>query len=107
MESSEKFTDKRMAGEWRTVRAMIALYCRAHHGGRDLCPSCRELADYAALRLSRCRFAPQKPTCKRCPVHCYRPDRREQMRAVMRYAGPRMLLRHPVMALRHLLRGVR
>ncbi|MDR2525428.1 MAG: nitrous oxide-stimulated promoter family protein, partial [Oscillospiraceae bacterium] len=32
---------------------------------------------------------------------CYRADMREKIRAVMRYAGPRMLLHHPVMAIRH------
>ena len=28
--------------------------------------------------------------------------RREQIRGVMRYAGPRMLLRHPILAFYHL-----
>jgi hypothetical protein len=30
---------------------------------------------------------------------------REQVRAIMRYAGPRMLLRHPVLALMHVWDG--
>ncbi len=28
---------------------------------------------------------------------------RERVRVVMRYAGPRMLFRHPILAVRHLL----
>jgi hypothetical protein len=32
---------------------------------------------------------------------------RGQVREVMRYAGPRMLLRHPVLAVLHLLDGMR
>ena len=32
---------------------------------------------------------------------------RARIREVMRYAGPRMLLSHPLMALRHLLDGLR
>ncbi len=32
---------------------------------------------------------------------------REKIRRVMRYAGPRMLLRHPVMALLHMVDGLR
>jgi hypothetical protein len=32
---------------------------------------------------------------------------REKIRDVMRYAGPRMLLTHPVMAIAHLLDGLR
>ena len=40
-----------------------------------------------------------------CPIHCYAKAEREQMREVMRHSGPRMLLRHPVLAIRHLLDG--
>jgi hypothetical protein len=32
---------------------------------------------------------------------------RENIRKVMRYAGPRMIYHHPIMALRHLLDGRR
>jgi hypothetical protein len=32
---------------------------------------------------------------------------REQIRAVMRYAGPRMLYRHPIMTLQHMIDGRR
>lgn len=92
--------------ERQTVETMIALYCRGKEGNRSLCPHCAELARYAARRLERCRFGERKPACRRCPVHCYRPDMRRQMIEVMRYAGPRMPLRHPVMALRHLLKDL-
>ena len=37
-----------------------------------------------------------------CPVHCYETTMRERVRQVMRYAGPRALLRHPVLVLLHL-----
>ena len=66
-----------------------------------------ELRDYAAERLERCRFGPDKPVCAKCPVHCYQRLRREQIRAVMRYAGPRMLWRHPILSLHHWLQGRR
>jgi hypothetical protein len=32
---------------------------------------------------------------------------RERVRVAMRYAGPRMLFRHPIMALLHLIDGLR
>jgi hypothetical protein len=32
---------------------------------------------------------------------------RERIREVMRYSGPRMLLSHPLMAIRHLIDGLR
>lgn len=98
----------RVVREEKTVAAMVRLYCRRQHGtDGGLCPDCRELLDYARRRLARCPFQEQKPTCARCPVHCYRPAQREQVRAVMRYAGPRMLLRHPLLAILHLLDGRR
>lgn len=87
--------------------AMIRLYCRARHGGRELCTECRALAEYAGSRLDRCPFGEGKPTCVDCPVHCYAPAMRERIREVMRWAGPRMLWRHPVLAIRHLLDGRR
>lgn len=89
--------------EKEVVGLMIRLYCRKHHGGKDtLCPSCQALADYAAARSDHCPFMETKTFCSNCKVHCYRPDMREQIRAVMRFSGPRMLLYHPVLALRHL-----
>lgn len=97
----------RLARERRTIVAMLELYCRDHHGAAELCAPCRELHDYALARLARCPFQHEKPTCARCPVHCYRPAMRERIRAVMRYAGPRMLLRHPILALLHLWDGRR
>jgi len=98
----------RIAREKRTIAAMVGIYCRAHHGASgELCGECRELLEYAYGRLDRCPFGADKPTCANCPVHCYKPSMRSKARAVMRFAGPRMLLRHPVLALRHWLDGFR
>lgn len=85
------------------MMGMIAMYCRGNHGqsGETLCPECIELRQYVVARLERCPFGDEKPPCDRCPIHCYKVDRREQIKAVMRYAGPRMLFRHPILAVRH------
>ena len=74
---------------------------------RPLCPECAALLDYALRRLDSCRFGNGKPSCRKCPVHCYRADMRERIRTVMRWAGPRMIFRHPIAATRHLLRELR
>lgn len=96
----------RMDREARTVEAMIRLYCRQQHASsQELCAHCAELLAYTQVRLSKCPFQEHKLTCAKCPVHCYRPDMRERIRAVMRYAGPRMLLHHPFLALCHLIDG--
>lgn len=101
---------RKRAREQETVSEMIALYCRGVHGRGEadgLCESCAELDAYARLRSARCPLMERKTFCSVCPVHCYGPEMRERIRLVMRYAGPRMLLRHPVMAVRHLVETVR
>lgn len=94
--------------ELRTLKAMIEIYCHDHHDIRSgLCPECTELLEYARSRLEKCPFNEAKPVCSKCPVHCYRVDMRERIRSVMSYAGPRMLSRHPYLALVHLIKSVR
>ena len=98
----------RLTRESKTVEAMIGLYCRGKHdNGPALCEECETLRDYARQRLEKCPFQEGKTTCAKCPIHCYKPDMRAQIRAVMRYAGPRMLYRHPVLTLRHMIDGLR
>jgi hypothetical protein len=104
--SSARFGNPRLAREWKTMTAMIHVYCRGHHSS-DLCAECRQLLDYAGLRLERCRFGSEKLTCANCPVHCYQRERREQIKTVMRYAGPRMLWRHPLLSVGHWVDGLR
>lgn len=88
--------------EKRMVSEMITLYCRKKHGHSDgLCPDCAALRDYAMQRSDRCPFMEHKTFCSNCKVHCYRPDMRDKIREVMRFCGPRMLLHHPIAAVRH------
>jgi hypothetical protein len=94
-----------IAREKKTVAAMVRLYCADHrHDAPDgcVCETCAALLAYSHQRLDRCPYGDDKPTCKECPIHCYTPARREEMRQVMREAGPRMLLRHPWLAVVHL-----
>jgi hypothetical protein len=122
MDGSAARPPRRLAREEKTIAAMIALHCRDHHvgapsaagdadavaagdAGEGLCAECAELLEYARLRLEKCRYGADKPTCANCETHCYRPAMRERVRAVMRYSGPRMLKRHPVLAVAHLVDG--
>ena len=90
------------------MRAMVTMHCGARHGVHDgLCPDCEALMTYATRRLDRCVFGDDKPTCANCTVHCYNAPMREAMRTVMRYAGPRMLWRHPLLAIAHIRDGRR
>jgi hypothetical protein len=98
------FPNGRLSREWTTVTVMLDIYCRDHHGVA-LCRECQDLKHYVSQRLKRCRFGEEKPTCVKCPVHCYQRERREQIKTVMRYAGPRMLWEHPWLSLRHMVDG--
>lgn len=94
---------KRIRREQQTVEQMIRLYCRHKEGNVELCPACKDLLQYAQARLERCPFGEEKTTCRNCSVHCYKPELRKRMQKIMRYAGPRMILYHPIAAVRHLL----
>jgi hypothetical protein len=100
---------KHLARERLTMAKMVGIYCSAQHdsSGESLCSACRGFLDYAERRLQKCPYGDDKPTCANCPVHCYKPARREQAREIMRFAGPRMLLRHPLLAITHQLDGFR
>jgi hypothetical protein len=114
---SEKKTDRLffsssdfivMTREEKTVEAMILIYCRHHHGSEvRLCSECQRLLDYARERLQYCSLKADKPTCARCAIHCYESSMREMIRTVMRYSGPVMIFRHPILAFFHLLAGIK
>lgn len=100
---SERLKDS-LGTEFKTVSHMVYLYCQKHHQGSPICEQCQELIDYAEVRLDRCPYGQAKPACNRCPIHCYKPEPKQAMKAVMRYAGPRMLIHHPILAIRHLIK---
>ena len=92
----------RFKREFATIEAMTRIYCRAFHTSEPHpCAACEEFLDYAHTRIDRCVFGEDKPACADCPVHCYKPERREHARTVMRYAGPKMPMRHPLLTVLH------
>lgn len=77
-----------------TIQRMIALYQRRSPEAQADDAHYQALNAYADKRLDKCVFGENKPACKQCPVHCYQPAKREEMKQIMRWAGPRMLWRH-------------
>lgn len=100
MQISMKSNDR----EKKVVYLMIGMYCKKQHHQQEMCEDCRQLASYAFEKIDQCRHNPKKPKCNKCPTHCYQKDKREKIRQVMRYAGPRMPYRYPLIALWHVLR---
>lgn len=96
-----------VALEKRTITAMIELYCRGNHSqSSGVCDPCAKLLVYSLERIDHCPWGKKKPTCSDCPIHCYQLEMREQIRTVMRYAGPRMLWHHPYLTVTHFLKSI-
>ena len=91
-----------MDREKRTIEVMVGMYCASRHKvEKGLCEKCVELIDYASMRLDKCPFGEKKPACAKCAIHCYSQPMRAMVSAVMKYAGPRMISRHPILTLLH------
>jgi hypothetical protein len=91
--------------EARTIRAMVQLYCADHHApAPSPCLECAAIVTYALGKLEKCPWGEKKPVCARCTIHCYEQSMRLRVGRIMRYAGPRMVKRHPVLAAFHLIR---
>ena len=95
----------RLKREHRTLQVMVAMYCRSQHGANSPCAECASLLRYAEERLAKCPYGAGKTTCAKCPTHCYHPQMRAKIVPVMRYSGPRLMLRHPLLAIAHLMDG--
>ncbi len=94
-----------------TLAWFTAVYCREHHDGPrgplavaegelrilplQRYPVCNECADFLAYALERRLRCPleEKPSCKHCPVHCYKPGHREKVREIMRFSGRHLIMR--------------
>jgi predicted amidophosphoribosyltransferase len=97
-----KLRQGRLSRERHTIQVMIEIHCREQHHPMDsLCAECQGLLTYTRQRIDKCPYQVNKPTCAKCPIHCYKPAMREQVRQVMRYAGPRMIIHYPMLAVLH------
>lgn len=92
----------RIQQEKEIVAKMIAFYCRKKHKQKEPCKDCAKLKKYAWIRLSVCQFGEEKNACSSCKVHCYKPEFREKIKRVMRFAGPWMFIHHPIYSVKHL-----
>lgn len=105
---------RRRLREMKVISQMVAMYCAGHHSsdartaqahcGEEVCESCAAIDAYAVARTQRCRQMDHKTTCEECGNHCYGQAERDEIRKIMRWSGPRMLTKHPIAALRHVLR---
>lgn len=95
--------------EKKTVGALISIYCRSIHKfpKGSLCDECKDLENYALMRLNNCKYKNSKPVCSKCKTHCYSDSMRVKIRVVMRFAGPRLLFRRPILSFIHLYKSLK
>jgi hypothetical protein len=94
---------ERLLREEKTLVTMIKLYCKSlKHAESIPCKDCSELIEYASNRLINCKFGAKKPVCAKCKIHCYEAQMRSRIRIVMKTAGTKMVLKHPVLLLKHM-----
>jgi len=91
-----------------TIQKMVKIYCDGHHKpDGELCTECQDLLEYAVDCVVHCPYGEEKPACGLCRINCFLKDRYTKISSVMRYAGPRMLFKHPILAFSHIYDAVR
>lgn len=93
-----------------TLLGLFKIYCAHEHADKaegiendSLCPSCRVSLDYSLERTLTCKLKGSGQLCSSCPVHCFEPDQRENIRKIMRFSGPRLIWKSPLLAIRYVL----
>lgn len=89
---------KKRQQEIKIVIFMIHLYCQHHHDIDE-----KALSQYAISRIEKCPMMETKTFCSQCSIHCNQKEKQEEIKKVMRYSGPRMIIYHPILAIKHLL----
>jgi hypothetical protein len=89
--------------ELKTIELMINMYCRDNHNQENApCAKCQEIYIYSCEKIRNCKLGSKKTTCAKCSIHCFKPGSRDAIRRIMRYSGPKMIFKHPVLAVCHL-----
>jgi hypothetical protein len=108
--SAEKLTRKELK-DLKVLVQFTEVYCRVKHVDDksvissvepglqrlplhrySVCNECRDFLRYAFERRLRCPLA-EKPACKHCQVHCFKPVYRDRVREIMRFSGQYLIKR--------------
>ena len=102
---------KRELKDLKVLLQFTSVYCRVKHsaatrvvctaeaellrlplGSYPVCNECEAFLLYAFERRLRCLLE-DKPACKHCPVHCYKPEHREKVKEIMKFSGQHLIKR--------------
>ena len=94
-----------------TLEAMGRIFCSTKHAdaAKDetgLCQQCRSTIEATLARTQACPYG-HEGNCQDCDIHCQRGEARERIREIMRYAAPRMTIRHPLMTADYLRKKIK
>lgn len=98
--------NKQQSKDIRLIGKFVEVYCAAKHGSAPhapaalpaglgactLCPDCAAFLEYAISKRLNCPLEAEKPSCKRCRIHCYDKPRREKIREIMSYSGRKLMM---------------
>lgn len=98
---------KKIEEEKTNIEFMIGLYCKKNHEEDGLCVECQELLTFAKMRIDKCPVKETKTFCSSCHIHCYPKAKREAIRTIMKWSGPRMLIYNPPLAIKHIINTLR
>ena len=89
--------------EKANIKKTFAVYCHKEHGtaGEKLCPKCTALLATVLMKMNRCPYGITKPICDRCESPCFSKSQNIEFRKIMTANQKSMLLRHPIMTIKH------
>ena len=80
--------------EKANIKKTFGVYCHKEHGteGDKLCPKCTALLATVLMKMNR---------CDRCESPCFSKSQNIEFRKIMAANQKSMLLRHPIMTIKH------
>lgn len=96
--------------EKEAIRKMFGIFCSSNHkndSGKKLCPKCTALLATLMLKMSRCQYGITKPNCEKCPTPCLTKAQYSEFVQIMEKSERKLFFKHPIMAIKHKLYGMR
>ena len=84
----------------KILTEFIQIYCDNKHrerpkindNGTNICAECQNTLSYSSKMREYCSLDP-KPICKKCTIHCYKPEYRQRIKEIMRHSGMSLIMR--------------
>ena len=94
--------------EKANIKTSFAVYCNANHDTKDgkLCPKCTALLTNVLLKIGHCKYGVTKPLCDHCDDQCFGEAANKTFMEIMDGSRTGMLVRHPIMTVRHKIVGM-